>query len=100
LQRFKKDATIPKRMKKDIHAKNYRKVVFVDSTNGSMFLTGSTIETNETIKYTDGKEYPKYTVETSSSSHPVYTGQEKKLDTAGRAEKFKTRAAKAKTAKK
>jgi large subunit ribosomal protein L31 len=82
-------------MKKDIHAKNYRPVVFVDATNGSMFLTGSTIETNETVVYTDGKEYPKSVVETSSSSHPFYTGQEKQLDTAGRAEKFKTRASKA-----
>lgn len=82
-------------MKQDIHAKNYRQVVFVDATNGSMFLTGSTIETSETVKYTDGKEYPMYSVETSSTSHPFYTGQEKQLDTAGRAEKFKTRASKA-----
>ncbi len=81
-------------MKKDIHAQNYRPVVFVDANNGSMFLTGSTIATNETITF-EGKEYPKYTVETSSTSHPFYTGQEKQLDTAGRAEKFKTRASKA-----
>ncbi len=82
-------------MKKDIHAQNYRPVVFVDATTGAMFLTGSTIATNETVKYTDGKEYPRVTVETSSTSHPFYTGMEKQLDTAGRAEKFKTRAAKA-----
>ena len=82
-------------MKKDIHAKNYRSVVFVDATNGSMFLTASTIPTTETVVYTDGKEYPKSIVETSSTSHPFYTGQEKQLDTAGRAEKFKARAAKA-----
>ncbi len=81
-------------MKKDIHAKNYRPVVFVDATNGSMFLTGSTIATTETVMF-EGKEYPKYTVETSSTSHPFYTGQEKALDTAGRAEKFKSRASKA-----
>lgn len=81
-------------MKKDIHAKNYRPVVFVDATNGSMFLTGSTIATTETVIF-EGKEYPKYTVETSSTSHPFYTGQEKALDTAGRAEKFKSRASKA-----
>jgi large subunit ribosomal protein L31 len=59
------------------------------------FLTGSTIPTTETVKYTDGKEYPLYMVETSSTSHPFYTGQEKALDTAGRAEKFKSRASKA-----
>lgn len=82
-------------MKKDIHAQNYRQIVFKDATNGDMFLTGSTIPTTETVKYTDGKEYPMYVVETSSTSHPFYTGQEKQLDTAGRAEKFKTRASKA-----
>jgi large subunit ribosomal protein L31 len=82
-------------MKKEIHAENYRLIVFVDANNGAMFLTGSTLPTTETIKYTDGKEYPKYVVETSSASHPFYTGQEKALDTAGRAEKFKTRASKA-----
>ena len=81
-------------MKKEIHAKNYRPLVFVDATNGSMFLTGSTIATTETVMF-EGKEYPKYTVETSSTSHPFYTGQEKALDTAGRAEKFKSRASKA-----
>ena len=59
-----------------------------------MFLTGSTIATTETVMF-EGKEYPKYTVETSSTSHPFYTGQEKALDTAGRAEKFKSRASKA-----
>jgi large subunit ribosomal protein L31 len=48
-------------MKKDIHAQNYRLVVFKDATNGDMFLTGSTIATTETVKYTDGKEYPLYT---------------------------------------
>ncbi len=87
-------------MKKDIHADNYRPVVFVDATNGSMYLSGSTIATKETIKYTDGKEYPMYSVEISSSSHPFYTGTDKALDTARRAEKFKTRAAKAGKAKK
>jgi large subunit ribosomal protein L31 len=66
-------------MKKDIHAENYRLVVFKDATNGDMFLAGSTIGTTETVKYTDGKEYPLYMVETSSTSHPFYTGQEKAL---------------------
>jgi large subunit ribosomal protein L31 len=31
-------------------------------------------------------------VEISSASHPFYTGQSKTIDTAGRVEKFKTRA--------
>ena len=82
-------------MKKDIHPKEYRPVVFVDNSNGTQFLISSTIKTTETAKWSDGKEYPAYHVEISSSSHPFYTNQEKSLDSAGRVEKFKTRQAKA-----
>ncbi len=78
-------------MKKDIHPKEYRPVVFVDNSNGAQFLISSTIRTKETVKFTDGKEYPAYHVEISSSSHPFYTNQEKTLDSAGRVEKFKSR---------
>ena len=48
-------------------------------------LIGSTIETSATDKWTDGQEYPLTTVDVSSASHPFYTGQEKVMDTAGRA---------------
>lgn len=82
-------------MKKDIHPKEYRQVVFVDNSNGAQFLISSTIKTKETIKFTDGKEYPAFHVEISSSSHPFYTNQEKTLDSAGRVEKFKSRQSKA-----
>jgi len=82
-------------MKKDIHPKEYRPVVFVDNSNGEQFLISSTIKTTEKAKFTDGKEYPAYHVEISSSSHPFYTNQEKSLDSAGRVEKFKTRQSKA-----
>ena len=60
-------------------------------------MVGSTIEIegNETEKWTDGNEYPLVRVDVSSASHPFYTGQEKVMDTAGRLEKFKARAAKA-----
>lgn len=84
-------------MKKDIHPQNYRKVIFEDSSNGAQFLIGSTIETKETGTYA-GKEYPLTRVEISSASHPVYTGTEKVLDTAGRVEKFRARKAVAKKA--
>lgn len=89
-------------MKKEIHPENYRPVIFVDNSNGERFLLGSTIviESNETDKWTDGKEYPLVRVDVSSASHPFYTGQEKTLDTAGRLEKFKARASKAGTRKK
>jgi len=84
-------------MKKEIHPENYRPVIFVDNSNGERFLLGSTIniEGTETDKWTDGKEYPLVRVDVSSASHAFYTGQEKVMDTAGRLEKFKARAAKA-----
>ncbi|MEX0917301.1 MAG: type B 50S ribosomal protein L31 [Candidatus Paceibacterota bacterium] len=83
-------------MKKDIHPKNYRSVIFHDNGSGERFLIGSTIETTDTAKLDDGKEYPLYSVEISSASHPFYTGKKKVLDTAGRVEKFKARVQKAK----
>lgn len=82
-------------MKKDIHPKEYRPVVFIDNSNGTQFLISSTIQTKEKTKWTDGKEYPAFHVEISSASHPFYTNQEKVLDSAGRVEKFKTRQSKA-----
>lgn len=89
-------------MKKDIHPKEYRQVIFADATSGKSFLIGSTVKTSKNAKWEDGKEYPVFHVEISSASHPFYTGQSKTIDTAGRVEKFKTRAASAKprTAKK
>ncbi len=78
-------------MKKDIHPKNYRKVIFLDNSSDQQFLIGSTIKTEKTGKFKDGKEYPLVEVEISSASHPFYTGQEKVLDTAGRVEQFKSR---------
>lgn len=85
-------------MKKDIHPKNYRPVIFADNSSGAKFLISSTIESKEMAKWTDGKEYPVYYVEISSASHPFYTKEEKIIDTAGRVEKFKTRQSKAKKA--
>jgi len=84
-------------MKADIHPKNYRLVIFKDNSSGERFLVGSTIETTATDKWTDGVEYPITSVDVSSASHPFYTGQEKVMDTAGRVERFKARAAQATT---
>lgn len=86
-------------MKKDIHPEEYRDVIFEDVTSGTRFLIGSTIDTAKTAKWDDGKEYPLFQVEISSASHPFYTGQSKVIDTAGRVEKFKARAAAAKKSK-
>ena len=82
-------------MKKDTHPDNYRPVVFQDQGSGAQFLIGSTVETDQTTTY-EGKEYPLYVVEISSDSHPYYTGIKTTIDRAGRVDKFKQRAAKAK----
>ena len=82
-------------MKKEIHPKNYRPVIFHDNSSGERLIVGSTIETQKTEKWTDGKEYPIAFIDVSSASHPFYTGQEKVMDTAGRVERFKVRAGKA-----
>ncbi|KAA0208232.1 MAG: type B 50S ribosomal protein L31 [Ignavibacteriaceae bacterium] len=75
-------------MKKNIHP-NYRPVVFKDLSSDFAFLTRSTVETKETIKWEDGKEYPLYKIEISSASHPFYTGEQKIIDSAGRVDKFR-----------
>lgn len=71
-------------------------VIFHDNTSGERVLVGSTINTNATDKWTDGQEYPIAYVDVTSASHPFYTGQEKTMDSAGRVERFKARASKAK----
>ena len=74
-------------MKKDIHP-DYKEVVFQDVQSDFKFLTKSTMSSDETIKWEDGKEYPLIKVEVSSASHPFYTGKKIFVDTAGRVEKF------------
>ena len=83
-------------MKKDIHPKNYRMVVFKDISCDFAFITRSCVDTKDTIKWTDGKEYPLVKLEISQMSHPYYTGKMKLIDTAGRVDKFNTRYAKRK----
>jgi large subunit ribosomal protein L31 len=78
-------------MKKDIHPKNYRFVVFKDISNDYAFITRSTVETKEKIKWEDGNEYPLVKLEISHTSHPFFTGKMKLVDTAGRVDKFKTK---------
>ena len=77
-------------MKKGIHPE-YKDVVFWDTSSDFKFISRSTLNTKETIKWTDGKDYPVIKVEVSSASHPFYTGKKMFLDTAGRVEKFKNK---------
>jgi large subunit ribosomal protein L31 len=76
-------------MRKDIHPKEYRLVVFKDISNDFSFLTRSTVNTKETVKWEDGKEYPLVKLEISNTSHPFYTGKIKLVDTTGRVDKFR-----------
>jgi len=82
-----------KKMKKDIHPE-YKEVVFYDTSSDYKFITRSTMTSEETIKWEDGKEYPLVKVEVSSASHPFYTGKKLYVDTAGRVEKFNKKYAK------
>ena len=78
-------------MKKEIHPKEYRFVVFQDISNGYAFLSKSTAFSKETIKWEDGNEYPRIKLEISHTSHPYFTGKMKLVDTAGRVDKFLNR---------
>lgn len=71
-------------MKKDIHPK-YNNNSKVTCACGNTFTVGSTLDEIE--------------VEICSQCHPFYSGNEKVLDTAGRVDRFKKRAAVAKTKK-
>jgi large subunit ribosomal protein L31 len=71
-------------MKKDIHPK-YNNKSAVSCACGAAFPVGSTMES--------------ITVEICSQCHPFYTGNEKVLDTAGRVDRFKKRAASSKVKK-
>jgi len=80
-------------MKAGIHPE-YREVVFQDMSSDFAVLTRSTMNSKETIKWEDGKEYPLVKVEVSSASHPFYTGKHKVLDSGGRVDRFNKRYAK------
>ena len=78
-------------MKEGIHP-NYREVCFVDLSNGFKFVTRSCASTKETIDLEDGRKLPLIKLETTSESHPFYTGTQKTVDTlGGRVEKFRSK---------
>lgn len=86
-------------MKSSIHPTTYRPVVFSDDVAGFAFLTQSTAQTTETVKWEDGNEYPLVKVHISSASHPFFTGEEKIIDTEGRVDRFNARFAAAEARK-
>ncbi|MGX7591050.1 type B 50S ribosomal protein L31 [Candidatus Karelsulcia muelleri] len=77
-------------MKKGIHPKNYRLVVFKDIASQKKIFCKSTVETKKVIKIKN-KVYPLYKMEVSSFSHPIYIGKLKYINKAGRIEKFNSR---------
>ncbi len=76
-------------MRNGIHPE-YRTVVFRDSATGATFRTRSRVTTNQPVEL-DGDTLRLVVVETSSSSHPFWTGDQRVIDTAGRVEKFRQR---------
>ena len=73
-------------MKQNIHPE-YRPVVFMDTTTGYKFLSGSTKASDETVEF-EGATYPLVRVEISSDSHPFYTGRQKFTQADGRVDRF------------
>ncbi len=65
-------------MKSEIHPEYYNEATVVCSC-GETFVTGAT--------------QPELRVEICSSCHPFFTGEQRYVDTAGRVDKFKRRAA-------
>ena len=69
------------------HPSRFRPVVFLDTTTGYKFLSGSTKSTKETVEF-EGETYPLIRVEISSDSHPFYTGRQKFTQADGRVDRF------------
>jgi large subunit ribosomal protein L31 len=78
-------------MKEGIHP-NYREVCFVDLSNGFKFVTRSCVQSKETTTLDDGRVLPLVKLETTSETHPFYTGTQKSVDSlGGRVEKFRNK---------
>ncbi|MFJ4767998.1 type B 50S ribosomal protein L31 [Streptomyces uncialis] len=84
-------------MQQGIHPA-YGPVVFRDKAAGFAFLTRSTMTSDRTVTWEDGRTYPVVDVEISAASHPFHTGTARVLDTAGRVERFERRYARRGTA--
>jgi len=76
-------------MKADIHPK-FIPTCFTDVSTGKKFITRSSIRADrkETI---DGEEMQVVICDITADSHPVFTGEKRFVDTAGRVEKFQTK---------
>jgi len=84
-------------VKKGIHPQNFRDVVFQDVGANVSWLSKSCVKTDRTTTF-EGKEYPLYTLDLSSHSHPFYTGKQKFVDSEGRVQRFQKKFASTKNA--
>lgn len=76
-------------MKADIHPKT-NLVAYRDVSTGKNFFTLSTLKSDR-IEKIDGVDYQVVVRDVTSDSHPVYTGERRFVDTAGRVEKFQNK---------
>ena len=76
-------------MEPNIHPE-YREVAFVDLSINKTFIIRSAVQTKETVEI-DGVTYPMFKLDTSSASHPFYTGAQTRIVEAGRVEKFRAK---------
>lgn len=76
-------------MKTDIHP-NLKPTAFVDVSTGKKFLTRSTMRGSKT-ETIDGVDYQVVVCDITADSHPVFTGEKRFVDTAGRVEKFQSK---------
>ena len=78
-------------MKKGIHPSHYRTVLFYNSSAKAGWLIRSCAETRTTLRWEDGQDYPVVYLDTSSASHPAYTGKQREHSGEGRASQFMAR---------
>ncbi len=77
-------------MRQNIHP-DYQKVLFYDTSAKTGFLVNSTAKPSEQMQWHDGNTYPVFYLETSSASHPFYTGQQAITRSEGRIARFEQR---------
>ena len=64
----------------------------MDLSNGFKFVTRSCATSKEMIDMEDGRKLPLFKLETTSETHPFYTGTQKSVDSlGGRVEKFRNK---------
>ena len=84
-------------MKTGIHPES-KEILLVDRSADFVLKVNSTAKTVDTIEF-EGETYPCIFIESSSASHPFYTGEQKILKT-GAVDKFYARMKKAESMKK